>query len=91
MSSVTIKKNSQKALLKKEYFLKKRKSKSVPSFPSKAQKARPVYGDRNFTEEEWAFVKAMHCLKLRLGRYPMPPEILAEAISLGYRKVVKQE
>ena len=89
MGSVTIKKNNQKALSKKEYSLKKKKPKAT-SFPPKVQKGRPVYRDRNFTEEEWAFVKAMHCLKLRLGRYPTPPEILAEAISLGYRKVVKQ-
>lgn len=42
--------------------------------------------DRLYTDDQWEFIRAMHALKLRLGRRPTDAEVLAEAKRLGYRR-----
>lgn len=41
----------------------------------------------DYSDEEREWLVAMDRLKRRLGRHPAYPEVLAEAIRLGYRRV----
>ena len=51
----------------------------------------PATGERDYSDEEREFLAAVDRERRRLGRPPTCCEILALAISLGYRKVEKPE
>lgn len=46
----------------------------------------PATAARDYSGEEWEFIKAMDRLKASLGRMPTIPEVLDRAKSLGYLK-----